>query len=123
MTTATPAPRTAVLNSASERAVVEHVTDPPTAPDHGPHDHAAQRADEAHGHGHGGHAGMSMDAMARDMRNRFFVALAFTIPVVLWSSVGRNLLGGELATPFGVDRDAWLLALSVPIVFYASMDG
>jgi P-type Cu2+ transporter len=98
-----------------------HVCDPLVAPDHGPHDRAAaQRADEAHGHGHGGHAGMSMDAMARDMRNRFFVALAFTVPVVLWSSVGRNLLGGELATPFGVDRDAWLLALSVPIVFYAS---
>src|SRR5215217_4276371 len=33
------------------------------------HDHAAmQRADDAHGHGHGGHAGMSMEAMERDMR-------------------------------------------------------
>jgi hypothetical protein len=28
-----------------------------------------QRADEAHGHGHGGHAGMSMASMVRDMRN------------------------------------------------------
>jgi Cu2+-exporting ATPase len=98
-----------------------HVCDPLVAPDHGPHDHAAaERAEHAHGHGHGGHAGMSMDAMARDMRNRFLVALAFTIPVVLWSNVGKNLVGSELATPFGIDRDVWQLLLSLPIVFYAS---
>ena len=98
-----------------------HVCDPLVAPDHGPHDDAAaERAEHAHGHGHGGHAGMSMDAMARDMRNRFLVALAFTIPVVLWSNVGKNLLGRELATPFGIDRAVWQLLLSLPIVFYAS---
>ena len=45
---------------------------------------------------HGGHAGMSMAAMVRDMRNRFLVALAFTIPIVLWSMVGSELLGTEL---------------------------
>ncbi|HEX6744556.1 MAG TPA: heavy metal translocating P-type ATPase [Solirubrobacteraceae bacterium] len=98
-----------------------HVCDPLVAVDHGPHDHAAvERADEAHGHGHGGHAGMSMDAMVADMRNRFLVALVFTVPTVLWSMVGTKLLGTELATPFGLDRDVWLLTLSVPIVFYAS---
>jgi P-type Cu2+ transporter len=103
------------------QSVPGHVCDPLVSPDHGPHDHAAaERADQAHGHGHGGHAGMSMDAMARDMRNRFLVALAFTIPVVLWSNVGKNLFGSELATPFGIDRDVWQLLLSLPIVFYAS---
>jgi P-type Cu2+ transporter len=45
---------------------------------------------------------MSMDAMARDMRRRFLVALTFTIPVVLWSNVGKNLLGSAPATPFAV---------------------
>jgi P-type Cu2+ transporter len=85
------------------------------------HDHAAMdRAERAHGHGHGGHAGMSMDAMVRDMRNRFVVALAFTIPVVLWSMVGTELLGTELPTPFGIDRDVWQFLLSLPIVLYAS---
>jgi P-type Cu2+ transporter len=103
------------------QSVPGHVCDPLVSPDHGPHDHAAaERADQAHGHGHGGHAGMSMDAMARDMRNRFLVAVAFTIPVVLWSNVGKNLLGSELATPSGIDRDVWQLLLSLPIVFYAS---
>jgi P-type Cu2+ transporter len=98
-----------------------HVCDPLVSPDHGPHDHAAvERADDAHGHGHGGHAGMSMAAMVRDMRNRFVVALVFTVPIVLWSMVGTELLGTELATPFGIDRDVWLLLLSLPIVGYAS---
>src|SRR4051794_33630830 len=98
-----------------------HVCDPLVDPDHGPHDHAAvERADDAHGHGHGGHAGMSMEAMQRDMRNRFLVALVLTVPTVLWSMVGTKLLGTELATPFGIDRDVWLFLLSLPIVLYAS---
>ena len=98
-----------------------HVCDPLVAPDHGPHDQAAvERAKAAHGHGHGGHAGISMQAMERDMRNRFLVALVFTLPTVAWSMVGTELLGTELATPFGIDRDVWLLLLSLPIVLYAS---
>jgi Cu2+-exporting ATPase len=83
------------------------VCDPLVSPDHGPHDHgAAERADDAHGHGQGGRAGMSMEAIVREMRNRFLVALIFTAPIVLWSTVGTQLLGSELATPFGIDRDA-----------------
>ena len=83
------------------------------------HDHAAaERAEQAHGHG--GHAGMSMEAMARDMRNRFLVALVFTIPIVLWSMVGTELLGSEVPTPLGIDRDVWQLLLSLPVVLYAS---
>jgi Cu2+-exporting ATPase len=98
-----------------------HLCDPLVDPDHGPHDHAAVgRADDAHGHGHGGHAGMSMEAMAREMRNRFLVALLFTIPIVAWSTVGTKLLGTELATPLGIDRDVWLLLLSLPVVLWAS---
>jgi Cu2+-exporting ATPase len=54
------------------------------------------------------------------MRNRFLVALVFTVPIVLWSDVGANLLGSPLATPFGMDREAFELLLSLPIVFYAS---
>ena len=104
------------------QSVPGHVCDPlAEAGREEPHDPAAaKRAEHAHGHGQGGHAGMSMKAMARDMRNRFVVALVFTIPTVLWSMVGTELLGTELATPFDVDRDVWLLVLSVPIVLYAS---
>ena len=44
-------------------------------------------------HGHGGHAGMSMAAMARDMRNRFLVALPSRSRSSLWSPLGRDVLG------------------------------
>jgi Cu2+-exporting ATPase len=107
------------------QSVPGHICDPMAEP-HAPHggishDPAVlERAEDAHGHGHGGHAGMSMDSMVRDMRNRFVVALVFTIPIVLWSMVGTELLGTELATPFGIDRDVWQFVLSLPIVFYAS---
>ncbi|HEX5859856.1 MAG TPA: heavy metal translocating P-type ATPase [Microbacterium sp.] len=104
------------------QSVPGHMCDPLVEP-HAPpaHDHASlERAEHAHGHGHGGHAGMSMEAMERDMRNRFVVALVFTIPIVLWSMVGTKLLGTELATPFGLDHDIWQLLLSLPVVLYAS---
>ena len=104
------------------QSVPGHVCDPMAEPHaEQAHDPAAiERADAAHGHGHGGHAGMSMDAMAHDMRNRFLVALAFTIPIVLWSMVGTELLGEEVPTPFGLDREVWQLLLSLPVVLYAS---
>src|SRR5215216_3633076 len=101
------------------QSVPGHVCDPMA--EHGEH-LSAERAEHAHGHGHGhgGHAGMSMEAMERDMRNRFLVALVFTIPIVLWSMVGTKLLGTELPTPFGLDHDIWQLLLSLPVVLYAS---
>jgi len=104
------------------QSVPGHVCDPlAEAGREQPHDlAAAERAEHAHGHGDGGHPGMSMEAMARDMRNRFLVALVFTVPLVLWSTVGTELLGNELATPFDLDRDVWLLVLSLPVVLYAS---
>jgi P-type Cu2+ transporter len=98
--------------------VCDPLADPAQAP---PHDHAAvERADEAHGHGEGGHAGMSMAAMVADMRRRFLVALLFTVPIVLWSDVGKSLFGSPLATPFGIDREVFELLLSLPVVLYAS---
>jgi Cu2+-exporting ATPase len=105
------------------RSTPGHVCDPladkePLAP---AHDHAAvERADLADGHGHGGHAGKSMDAMVRDMRNRFLVALAFAIPIAVWSPVGKSIVGSTPGTPFGIRLDVWQLLLSLPVVFYSS---
>jgi Cu2+-exporting ATPase len=105
------------------RSVPDHLCDPladkePLAP---AHDHAArERADDADGHGHGGHAGMSMDAMGRDMRNRFLVALAFAIPIALWSPIGKSIFGSTPPTPFGMRNALWQLLLSLPVVFYSS---
>jgi P-type Cu2+ transporter len=70
--------------------------------------------------GHGGHAAMSMAAMVQDMRNRFLVALALSVPILLWSSIGRNVLQFTLPAPFGIRDDVFQLVLSLPVVFYSS---
>jgi Cu2+-exporting ATPase len=104
------------------RSVPGHICDPwAHEGDDGPHDHAATaRADDAHGHGHGGHAGMSMAEMVRGMRNRFLVALVFAIPIAVWSPVGEWLFGSAPRTPFGIDVEVWQLLLSLPVIFYSS---
>ncbi|MET2716815.1 heavy metal translocating P-type ATPase [Streptomyces harbinensis] len=63
--------------------------------------------------------GMSMAAMAADMRNRFLVALLFSIPVLLWSPIAENVLGLHLPVPFGLRQDVWALLLSLPVIFYS----
>jgi Cu2+-exporting ATPase len=92
-----------------------------------PHTHGGERHEPpSHGAPHEGHGGMSHDmsdptmaaAMERDMRNRFFIALALTIPVVLLSPLAINSFGIELVD--SMDARNWLmLALSAPIVWYA----
>jgi P-type Cu2+ transporter len=74
---------------------------------------------------HGGHGGMAHDmsdpamaaSMERDIRNRFFVALALTIPVVFYSPLGHNLFGITLPDPIPAN---WImLLLTTPVVFWA----
>jgi Cu2+-exporting ATPase len=106
------------------RSVPGHLCDPlvEEAGDAPVHDHAGQeRADEAYGHGHGGHAGMSMAAMVRDMRNRFLVALIFSVPIALWSPIGEAIFGSTPPTPGGISNELWQFLLSLPVVFYSSM--
>ena len=69
--------------------------------------------------GHGGHAGMSMDGMVRDMRRRFLVAAVLSVPILLWSRIGRDVLGFTTAAPLGMRDDLFQLILSIPVVFYA----
>jgi Cu2+-exporting ATPase len=72
---------------------------------------------------HGDHADHDMSdpnmaaTMERDMRNRFFVALLLTIPTVLYSPLGMNLLGVRLPT-FGLGENVIMLLLCTPVVFY-----
>src|SRR5919106_1305309 len=72
---------------------------------------------------HGDHADHDMSdpnmaaTMERDMRNKFFVALLLTIPTVLYSPLGMNLLGVRLPT-FGLGENVIMLLLSTPVVFY-----
>ena len=84
--------------------------------------HGAHAATSATPHdvmGHGGHAGISMDMMVRDMRRRFLLAVVFSVPILLWSRIGREVLGFTAAAPFGLRDDVFQLLLSLPVIFYA----
>jgi Cu2+-exporting ATPase len=84
------------------------------------HDPAeVERAHDPSGHGEGGHAGHSTDEMAREMRNRFLLAVVFTLAIVGWSGIGKSIFGKPVATPFGLDRNVWQLLLSLPVLYAA----
>jgi P-type Cu2+ transporter len=70
----------------------------------------------AHEMGHGG--GMSMEAMARDMRNRFWIALIFSVPIFVYSPMGGLFTPPD--PPFGLRLDLWLFFLASAAVLYPS---
>ena len=69
---------------------------------------------------HVGHGAMSMAAMVTDMRNRFLVAAILSVPILLWSPIGRDVIGFQGAAPFGLRDDVFSLLLSLPVVFYSA---
>ena len=88
-----------------------------------PHaDHAAPSPVTPHdAMGHGGHhGGTSMDDMVRDMRNRFILAALLSIPILLWSPIGREVIGFNVPAPFGLRDDVFSLILSLPVIFYSA---
>ena len=99
------------------QSVPEHVCDPLLEPGQAEHQH---HPPEGEGEmGHAGHEGMSMAAMAADMRNRFLVAALLSIPILLWSPIGRDVFGFEASVPFGLREDVFTLILSLPVIFYS----
>lgn len=68
----------------------------------------------AHEMGHG--AGMDMQAMVRDMRNRFLIATVFTVPVFVYSPMGGMFT--PPAPPFGLPLNLWLFLLASVAVIY-----
>jgi len=67
---------------------------------------------------HGGLAGREMAKMMElDIRNKFFVALILTIPIIAYSPLGIKILGISLPTPIAIP---WLLfILTTPVYFYS----
>ncbi|WP_115422005.1 heavy metal translocating P-type ATPase [Ensifer sp. M14] len=68
----------------------------------------------AHEMGHG--AGMDMQDMVSDMRNRFLVSLVFTLPIFAMEPMGM----GEpwLAPPFGLSEDLAMFFLASAAILY-----
>jgi Cu2+-exporting ATPase len=101
------------------------------APPHGAHpseaahevsadrtDGAAPPTHEALGHEMGHGAGMDMQAMVRDMRNRFWVALIFTVPIFVYSPMGGMFT--PPAAPFGLELNLWLFVLASAAILWPS---
>ena len=64
--------------------------------------------------GHG--AGMDMQAMARDMRNRFWIALGFTVPIFFLSPMGLDSI--KIEPLFGLRLDLVLFILASAAILY-----
>lgn len=67
---------------------------------------------------HSGLAGREMaKLMEEDIRNKFFVAFALSIPIILYSPLGEKILQIQLPSPIPVP---WLLFfLTTPVFFYS----
>ena len=96
--------------------------DAPTAGGHESHEgHAkpgappAMSADMAH---EMGHDGMDLQAMVRDMRNRFWICLIFTVPIFVYAPMGGFF--EPPAPPFGLDLNVWLFGLASLAIVYPS---
>lgn len=107
-------------DGAGTPAVTSH-GHPSPAPGHDHHATATSPSASPHdAMGHGGHGTMSMADMVRDMRNRFLVAAVMSVPILLWSPIGRDVFGFEAAAPFGLRDDVFGLLLSIPVIFYSA---
>ena len=77
--------------------------------------HGGQKNDAmAHEMGHG--AGVDMQVMVRDMRNRFWIALAFSLPIFLFSPMGMDFI--RIPPPFGLRLDLVLFILASAAILY-----
>lgn len=94
------------------------VPDSPRAPHrHGHHQAAAGKPAVAHDMAEMGHGpGMDMQAMARDMRNRFLVSLAFTIPIFFLAPMGMEAM--RVDPPFGLPLKPSLFLLASGAILY-----
>jgi Cu2+-exporting ATPase len=77
--------------------------------------HGGEKSDAmAQEMGHG--AGMDMQAMVRDMRNRFWIALAFSLPIFAFSPMGMDFI--KIPPPFGLRLDLVLFVLASAAILY-----
>ena len=91
---------------------VEPAAPPKPVAEHAEHAVEAMAHEMGHGEGH------DMQAMARDMRNRFWVAFAFTLLILPYSPMGLDI--EPLKPPFGLALDQWLFIPASAAVLWPS---
>jgi Cu2+-exporting ATPase len=65
-----------------------------------------------------GHGGKDLPAMVRDMRNRFWICLIFTVPIFVYAPMGGFFK--PPTPPFGLELNLWLLFFASAAVLYPS---
>jgi Cu2+-exporting ATPase len=65
-----------------------------------------------------GHGGKDLPAMVRDMRNRFWICLIFTVPIFVYAPMGRFFT--PPAPPFGLELNLWLFFFASAAILYPS---
>lgn len=92
----------------------DHATDLARASDSDHGAHGGKMDAMSHEMGHG--AGMDMHDMVRDMRNRFFISLFFTIPIFGLAPMGMDIT--PLKPPFGLSLNVTLFLLASGAILY-----
>ena len=117
----TPAPAGPAPTSAVPKSAPDTTAAPATPMGPGPEDHAAaaaqpaMSADMAH---EMGHTGKDLPTMVRDMRNRFWICLIFTVPIFVYAPMGRFFK--PPAPPFGLELNLWLFLFGSAAILYPS---
>lgn len=83
----------------------------------GEHEHAHHEAAATEGMSHDMSDPVMAKAMERDMRDRFLLALALTIPTVLYSPLAADFFGLNL--PSGIPVNWLMLITTTPIVWWS----
>jgi Cu2+-exporting ATPase len=118
-----PAPDGQAANSAKMAQDMGH--EPEAAPAAAPKSEAApstpdgqpaNSAKMAHEMGHG--SGKDLSTMVRDMRNRFWICLAFSVPIFVYAPMGG--LFAPPAPPFGLQLNLWLFYFATAAILYPS---
>src|SRR5450830_121309 len=65
-----------------------------------------------------GHSGKDLPAMVRDMRNRFWICLIFTVPIFVYAPMGGFFK--PPAPPFGLELKLWLFFFASAAILYQS---
>ena len=65
-----------------------------------------------------GHGGKDLSAMVRDMRNRFWICLLFTVPIFVYAPMANMFK--PPAPPFGLELNLWLFFLASAAIVYPS---
>jgi len=104
-------PSVASTPTANAAPMAHETASAATKPDAHP---MAMSHDMAHEMGHG--AGMDMQEMVRDMRNRFWVSLIFSVPIFIYSPMGGMFT--PPTPPFGLRLELWLFLLATAAILY-----